>query len=95
MQSGKERHIIEKRDASSQRCPPHLGGGGFGGGGCHMHGPMLSHSRGIVAALPKFIKAGFLVKHSRRCAQLLEELACGICSWTSAAGPTGADAHQP
>ena len=67
MQSGKDRHIIEKRDSHSQHCQPHhpLDRSGCGGW-CHMHGPMMTQGRGIVAAVPKFIKAGFLVKHAHR-----------------------------
>ena len=64
MQSGKDRHIIEKRDSHSGHCQP--GGGAGCGGWGQMHGPMMSHSRGIVAAVPKFIKAGFLIKHGHR-----------------------------
>lgn len=53
-----DRHIVEKRGAYDR--------GGFSSGPCCMYGPMLSYNRGIVAALPKFIKAKFLEEKARR-----------------------------
>ncbi|KAG1666998.1 hypothetical protein FOA52_014310 [Chlamydomonas sp. UWO 241] len=67
-QSGRDRHIIEARSMHDR------GGGSFGRGPCGpfdsgpmcAYGPMLSYNRGIVAALPKFIKASFLEKNTKR-----------------------------
>lgn len=59
MQSGKDRHIVEKRGANSRN-------GGKGSPCCFMQGPVLACSRGIIAAVPKFIKSTFLDKHSKR-----------------------------
>ncbi|GAX77588.1 hypothetical protein CEUSTIGMA_g5032.t1 [Chlamydomonas eustigma] len=65
-QSGKDRHIIEKRDAHTCSCE--TGGRGCRGWCCHhaRQGPMMTHSRGIIAAVPKFVKAGFLIKYRHR-----------------------------
>eukprot|EP00798_Chlamydomonas_sp_ICE-L_P004497 gene4497-14655_t len=58
-QSGKDRNIVETRGMTN-------GMSGHNGMGPFQCGPLYSTCRGIVAAVPKFIKSSYLAKHARR-----------------------------
>lgn len=50
LQSGKDHHIIESRGPGGEAAP----------------GPLLTHCRGVVAAVPKFVKAKYLMENAKR-----------------------------